>query len=173
MRKGTRCAWELATLAIDPRALSILFNMMTFLGSDIQGVAVQTSSPGPGASFSTDDLPPMWPNIPFEYEDDRTGPSVEVQIDFAQGPSVSQHERINDAIETWLDCGSAQGYRDWSGPSDRSFLVPTRYPVFEFVDDSLDGQFQDVGLIDECYGVLINVLIKLHAETPILSVEIV
>jgi len=171
--QGARYVWELTEIAIDPRSLIVLFNMLAFLGVDIRAIAVQASGLGPSVSFSTDDLPPMWPSVPFYIDDDRTGPNVEVQIEFAQDISPSLHETVNDAIDAWLVCGMIKGYRDWSAPDDSSFLVPITDPIFNFEDgNSLMGQFQDIGLVEECYDIFINMFIKLHPTTPIYSIEI-
>lgn len=171
--RGERYAWELTTIAIDPRSLIVLFNMLTFLGTDIQAVNVKVPGSVSGASFSRDDLPKTWLSVPFYIDDDRSGPNVEVQIEFAQDVPLSLHSTVNDAIETWLSCGTVQGYRDWAAPDDSSFLMPISDPAFNYGGgNNLIGHFQDRGLAEECYDIFINVLIKLHATTPILSVDI-
>lgn len=171
--QGTRCVWELAALAIDPRSLIVFFNMLTFLGADIQAVAVQVPGSGSGVSFSTEDWAPMWPSVPFYIDDDRSGPNVEVQIEFVRDVSTELQEMVDDAIEAWQSCGMIQGYRDWSAPEDSSFLMPMTDPTFNFIDgNSLVGQFQDIGLVEECYDIFINLLIKLHATIPIYAIEL-
>lgn len=171
--QGTRCVWELTAIAIDPRSLAVLFNMLTFLGKDIRAVDVQASGSSPRMSFSTDDMPPMWPGAPFDINDDRSGPNVEVQIEFEYDVPSSMYEIVKDSVETWLGCGFVQGYRDWTEPDDGSLLIPLTDPTFDFIyNDSLVGQFEDIGVINEGYDIFINLLMKLQATTPILSVEI-
>ena len=97
---------------------------------------------------------------------------MEVQIEFAQDVPPALYEMVIDAVETWLNCGLVQGYRDWAEPDDSSFLMPLTDPTFDLIDSSLVGQFQDIGLAEECYDIFFNILIKLHATTRILSVDL-
>lgn len=168
----TQLTWEFTTLAIDPRGLAVLFNMLTFLGKDIQAVTLQSLESGPSVPFSIGDLPPMWHDVPFEMDDDRTCPNVEVQIAIAKAMPPELREMVIDAVEAWLNCGMVQGYRGWTEPDDLSFLVPLSDPTFEFTDGSFVGKFQDNGIAEEAYDIFINILIKLHTMTQIKSVEL-
>ncbi len=170
---GTALVWELTLIAIDPRGLAVLFNMLSFLGKGIRAVTVQSVGSGPDVPFSTGDFPPIWPDVPFEMDDDRTGPNVEVQIEFVREVPPELRETVIDAVEAWQNCGMVHGYRDWTEPEDRSFLIPLSDPTFEFIDEDLIGQFQDDGLVEGCYDIFFNILMKLHATTQIRSVDVV
>jgi hypothetical protein len=162
-----RATWKLSDLAIDARALVVLFNVLSMLGDDLDRVSVMAPGVIPVASLTRDVLPPAWPQLPFKLEDDRIGPQVELNIDLAFAPLESQIEDILDRLECWLACGSIQGFRDWTSPPDKSFLTPTTDPEFQMADDSISAILEDSGVLDGCYDILTNVLIKLHAIVPV------
>ena len=164
--------WSLSAIAIDERALIVLFNTLSFLVENITQVVVQTHGTGPSAPFSVEDLPPPWPRVPFQNEDDRTGPNVELHIEFAAPLADRAIEVIEEALQSWLDCGSIQGYHDWSEDSEKSFLSPTDHPAFKFDDDEVWAMLEDSGVLEGCYDILTNVLIRLNDSVPIASVEL-
>ncbi len=169
---ATRMIWDLTAVAIDARSLIVLFNALAFLIDSITHVAVQAPGTGPVESFSIEDIPPPWPGAPFQPDDDRTGPNVELHIEFAAPLSGGAVEIAEEALQSWLDCGSIQGYRDWSQDADRSFLAPTDDPAFAFDGNELSAMLEDSGVLDGCYDILTNVLVKLNDSLPIVSVEL-
>lgn len=169
---SARTQWNLSAIAIDPRVLIVLFNALSFLVKDIARVTVEAQGAGPSAPFSIEDLPPPWPHVPFQEDDDRTGPIVELHIDFAAPLTGMAVEIVEEALQSWLDCGSVQGYRDWSEDPDKSFLAPTDDPAFKFEGDEVSATLEDSGVLEGCYDILTNVLIKLNDSVPIVSVEL-
>jgi len=166
--------WDFATLAIDARSTSVLFSMLAFLAKDaIRSVTMRATGTGPRTPFTPEDLPPAWHHIPFGLDDDRTGRNVEFEVTFAQPVAPADQETVLRALGLWLDAGSVQGYRDFTVRDDRSFLLPTEDPTFELVGDSLVGRIEDSGVEEGAYDILLNVLVKLHATVPVLSLEIV
>jgi len=169
---STHTAWDLTALAIDARGLGVLFNMLALLVDDIQGVSVQARGKGTYAAFRPDELPPAWTKVPFAIDDDRTDENVELNVEFKQPLSDAHGELVLETLETWLGCGSVQGYRDWDVSADESFLAPTDDPAFELDGGSVSAQLEDSGVAEGCYDILTNVLIKLHATAPVEALEV-
>ena len=171
---GTRAIWRLTTLAIDARGLVVLFDMLAMLVDGVRAVVVQTSGMGPRVPLNRDELPPMWPQVPFGLEDDRTDPNVELALELARPPrDEAEAELVMDTLCAWLDCGSVQGYRDWYEGPDDGFLEPTAEPPFEIDGTDVIGHLRDSGALEAAYDILINVLVKLHATVPVHVLELV
>lgn len=164
---GTRGVWQMTSLAIDARGLVVLFDMLALLVEGVRAVVVQSPGIGPRGPIVREELPPMWPQVPFGLEDDRTSPSVDLALELSSPPTEEEQELVLDALAIWLDCGSVQGYRDWSGEPDHGFIVPTDDPPFETSGAEITGLLHDSGVLDAAYDILVNVLVKLHATIPV------
>lgn len=170
---GRRVAWDFTAIAIDPRGLAVLFDMLTLLAPGIHSVTVQAQGTGPRSPFGSADLPPRWRIVPFGLDDDRTSKNVELRIEFASPLTPADEEIVVDAVGVWLDAGSVQGYRDWTERPERSFLAPTEDPPFSLDGNELTALLEDSGVAEGCWHILANVLVKLHARAPIVVAEIV
>jgi hypothetical protein len=169
---GARAIWKLTALAIDSRGLVVLFDMLEMLVPGIRGIGIQSPGLGP-LPFTRQELPPMWPQVPFGLEDDRTVPSVELVLELAAAPAPAEEEALLDALGIWLDCGSVHGYFDPSEPFDHGYLAPTEDPSFALDGNEVTAHLEDSGVLEGAYDILINVLVKLHATVPVRMLELV
>jgi hypothetical protein len=169
---STRVVWDLSAIAIDARALIVLFDMLAFLLKNVTFVDVLGAGTTAAAPFSVDDLPPAWPRVPFAEEDDRTSRHVSLLVEFAAPLGPPELELAQETLQSWLDCGSIQGYRDWSELPDRSFLAPTEHPAFQHDAEELSAQLEDSGVLEGCYAILVNALIKLNDSVPVARLEL-
>lgn len=169
---GVRSVWRLDRVAIDARGIVVLLDMLALL-TEVHAVEVRAPGTGPRAPFGPDELPPVWPQVPFAISEDRTVARVDLVIEFASVVAAEQLELVSDAFGVWLDAGSVQGYRDWNVSPSRSFLIPTEDPSFEITHNQLEARLEDSGILEGGYDVLINVLVKLHSTVPVIHLDVV
>ena len=169
---STRVRWDFRVIAIDGRALVVLFNALSFLVRGIVRVVVEAQVRSGNLPISADALPPPWPQMPFDDNDDRTGPGVELRITFVEPLTAQAREAVENALQTWLDCGSIQGYRDWETRPDASLLAPCDDPAFIFDDDEVTAMLEDSGVLEGAYDILLNLLIRMNASVRIKSVDL-
>ncbi|HEX6750880.1 MAG TPA: hypothetical protein VF092_26570 [Longimicrobium sp.] len=158
--RGPRSIWRFDALCVDPRSLVILANLVFATGLQVTRAWLHTAGHTAPEAYAPDDFPEVYRQAPFEIDDLREHRNVTITISFADDLPVQQHGPVSDMLRIWSMVGALGGFRHPGPLRERLDLLPEDDP--EIILDELNFSIRDQGMHDAAYGVLTNLLIRLH-----------
>ncbi|MEM6296739.1 MAG: hypothetical protein AAGA54_36065 [Myxococcota bacterium] len=170
-RLPNRLTWSLETLRVDPRALTILFNLVLMAGLTVTGVSLRCSGGDIELTLSPEDQPLMWPRIPFSLRLELTDRNPNIELEFGQDIPAALRDTVEETLQIWALVGNLGGFRNAVPSEERSQITPTDDVHFEF--DLVVLPVRDFGAHTVAYDVLTNLAVKLASSVlPVRSLEI-
>jgi hypothetical protein len=158
--------WRLEQMAIDPRALSVLLNMLEGCDLPPRFVTVVAHDAGQTITLAPDAYPPMTPQIPFALEYDVTTRNMDLEIVFPRPVSGEKSERIIDALLAWRLVGFLGGFRRPELHPLESNFFPAEEP--ETIEDTIVMSIEKMTLDVAAFDSLVNTLVWIDSMiTPI------
>lgn len=154
---GTKIEWKLATLRIDPKALTILFNLLHQSELPISGVTVETEGADRQDVVTPRDYPERWPKPTFACRDTRESRDVVIEVTFGGDVPKDVQEPIAEALKVWALVGALGGFREIVALDTPSEIIPQDEPGYDF--DLLTMTVRDRNVNEVAYDALVNLLI--------------
>ncbi len=170
-RLPSRLTWSMDRLRVDPRALTMLFNLVLESRIEVTGLSLHCVGRDLEQDVTPRDQLPAWPTLPFPLRLERAERSVNVELEFGQDVPAQHRDPIEQALQVWAIVGGLGGFRDAVPIEQRSVLVPTDTIGFEF--DLVVLSLRDFDVLPVAYDVLTNVAVKFAITLlPVRSLEI-
>lgn len=153
-----RLRWNLAILRIDPRAITILLNLLYQSELLIRGVSIVAHGADNPDKLTPHDYPPRWPRPPFAVKEDRVGRNVSIEVEFRGDLAPEHHAPVTEQLQLWSLVGALGGFREVVPLDQHSELLPDTDVIIEF--DLVTLVVRDRGVHDAAYDVLVNMLVR-------------
>lgn len=154
---GPRVEWHFRSLAIDPRSLVVLANLIRDTELDVVQVTVTASGGDLPQSYTPADYPPRWLHLPFLLEESLSSQNVQLALEFSNDLEQPNLDQIADLIRCWSMIGALGGFRARGTVPSVPALLPEDEPSIQL--DLLTFCFHDRGLDEVAYDVLLNMCV--------------
>ncbi len=163
--------WEVAAVAVDPAALTVLLNLLLASELPLRGVLVSAAGVDGNVVIRPDSYPARWPRLPFPCQDLRPARDVAIEITFSGDLPPEHREPIDETLKVWALVGGLGGFREPVATSAISDLIPEDEPGVDF--DLLTFTVRDRGVNEVAWDVLVNLLVAVATRRlAIANVEI-
>lgn len=168
---GADMVWQFSSLAVDPRAVAVLMNLLEGCGLGIRAVRLKSGGPDGVSLLSVDDYPALTASLPFALEYEITCRNADIEVVFPAPLDPALRPRVLDAVKTWRLAAFLGGFRIANLPPLASNFLPLGEP--EIVLDALSFSLEKSTAHESVYDSLINVLSWMSATiTPLEQVAL-
>lgn len=169
--RGLELVWRFRALAVDPRALAVLLNMIE--GAELPIQRVQIVAPGPDvtSSLRVEEYPALSSAIPFRLRNQIASRNIDVEILFSQSLDPALLERVAGPLRAWRLVAILGGFRREELRPMESNFIPLTEP--ELLADQLSFSLEKNTAHDAAFDSLVNVLAWLaHTGIPVEEVSL-
>ncbi len=162
-RSPNRLKWTIRQLSIDPRAFTILLNLVLTSELAVVGVTVSCHGADGPDVVTPNDYPPLCPHVPFGLELERVDRNLALEAEFSGDVPDGLRGPIEELLQVWSLVGALGGFRENVALGEHSELQPLGAVVFEF--DLVSLQLRDRGVSEAAYHAVVSVFVRLVATT--------
>jgi hypothetical protein len=155
---GDPSVWEFSSLAVDPRSLGVLLNVLEAVAAEVQFVELRSRGHQRALVPKMNDYPPMTPAVPFRLDSRLIDRNVTVEVVFRRPLEDTVHTQLVKAVESWTTVGLLGGFRIGELPPLESVVPPMTQPTL--VLDAFTFSLEKVTAHDTAYSSLVNVLVR-------------
>jgi hypothetical protein len=148
--------WQFDALAVDPRAVTILANLVFATGLTVRSFELRAAGATDPQVLACDAYPARPQSLPFSVHEDRTSRNVNVAAQFAADVPATLQDPLTDVVRVWCMLAALGGFRERGPLRERMDLDPEDEP--EVVLDELRFSFRDNGVHEAAYDALVGLL---------------
>jgi hypothetical protein len=154
--KAGTALWRFSSLAVDPRALAVMLNLLEGTGDAIRLVRLRTGGPDVVQALAVDDYPAVTGALPFRFDSELTSRNVDVEVIFPGTLAANLHESVIDPVDAWSLVGFLGGFRTADLPPLESNFLPVSEPeiILDALSFSLEKSTAHLAAFDSLANVL-------------------
>lgn len=167
--------WWFSDVAVDPRSVSVLVNMIHFLHESAAPVSDLTVNWERLGSISKPDsaqFPSVARPLPFAFSRDEELPTFDIVVDFSAPQQPVSIRQAAASVEAWIGAANLGAYGDDSSPPpvNRIVMAPE---AFTSCEDALVWYIDRFASTTAAIDGLLNVVSKMHQTiVPVASLEL-
>lgn len=154
--------WDIAALAIDPRSITILLNLLLQSELPLRGVTIAADGPEGNEELRPMDYPVRYPRLPFPCKDDRSARDVVIEVTFSGDLPQDHRAPVIEMLQVWSLVGALGGFREPVALDRHSELLPGDDPAVDV--DLLTFTVRDNNAAEVAWDVLVNLLVAVAAR---------
>jgi hypothetical protein len=163
--------WSLTALRVDPRALTIVLNLLLVSALPVVRVTVACDGADLEVVLTPREQPGRWPAPPFVLDEDRVTRDVTIEVELASELVEPARSALVELLQVWSLVGALGGFREIVPVSDASELVPEDEVGVDI--DLVTLVVRDKNAHEVAYDVLVNLLTRAAvAIAPIVRVSL-